>query len=179
MKENVSRTTCIHLSSFLNGLSNLMWKHHFSPKKLSMKAIVKCFVFSIFPSSSTIQKACSKAVVPVLFLFCVALYYGALHVLKSSRALCPGVAPFVLAVLSPRLGKRELVYVLLVHLFVLYVLVFVIFLFLLVSGVGCGLWLCDSQDVSYTFWHTKIDSEMLINPLCNLPFAKLSPFKLK
>ena len=38
------------------------------------------------------------------------------------------------------LGKRELVYVLLVQLFVCFVRVsFVIFLFLLVSGVGCDL----------------------------------------
>ena len=40
----------------------------------------------------------SKAVVPMLFLFCVALLYcGALHVLKSSRALCPRVFSFLLA----------------------------------------------------------------------------------
>ena len=43
----------------------------------------------------------------------------------------------VLLVLStPRLRKRELVYVLLVH---LYALIVVLILFLLVSGVGCGL----------------------------------------
>ena len=41
----------------------------------------------------------SKAVVPVLFLFYVALclYKGALHVLKSSRAICPCVSSFLLA----------------------------------------------------------------------------------
>ena len=99
----------------------------------------------------------SKAVVPVLFLFCVALwhcglYYGALHVIKSSRAFCPRVSSFLLVLWSPRLGKRELVCVLLVHLFVLYVLVFVIFLFLLVSGVGCGLWLRHSLDFSINFF---------------------------
>ena len=55
-----------------------------------------------------------------LFLFCVALLFilRALHVLKSSRALCPRVSSFFLAFLSPRLGKRELVCVLLVYLFV-------------------------------------------------------------
>ena len=52
--------------------------------------------------------------------FC-GLYYGALHVLKSSRALCPRVSSFLLALWSPCLGKRELVYVLLVHLFVCFV----------------------------------------------------------
>ena len=49
------------------------------------------------------------------------------------------VAPKVTHLGSPRLGKKELVCVLLVYLFVLYVFVFVIFLFLLVSEVGCGL----------------------------------------
>ena len=44
----------------------------------------------------------------------------ALHVLKSSRALCPRVSSF-LALLSPRLGKRELVCVLLLHLCVCFV----------------------------------------------------------
>ena len=42
----------------------------------------------------------SKAVVSVFFLFCVALwfiYYGALHVFKSSRALCPRFSSFLLA----------------------------------------------------------------------------------
>ena len=41
----------------------------------------------------------SKAVVPVLFLFCVPLWFilRALHVLKSSRALCPHVSSFFLA----------------------------------------------------------------------------------
>ena len=45
------------------------------------------------------------------------LYYGALHVLKSSRALCPLVSSFLVAFCSPRLGKRVLVCVLLAHLF--------------------------------------------------------------
>ena len=45
------------------------------------------------------------------------LYYEALHVLKSSRALCPRVSSFFLALLS----QRELVCVLLVHLFVCFV----------------------------------------------------------
>ena len=79
------------------------------------------------------------------------LYYWTLRVLKSSRALCPHASSFLLAFWSPRLGKRELVCVLLVHLFVLYVLVFVIFLFLLVSGVGCVLWLWHSLDFSINF----------------------------
>ena len=37
--------------------------------------------------------------IPVLFLFCVALWFNlrALHVLKSSRAFCPRVSSFFLA----------------------------------------------------------------------------------
>ena len=46
------------------------------------------------------------------------LYYGMFHVLKSSRAVCPRVSAFRLALWSHRLGKRELVCVLLVHSFV-------------------------------------------------------------
>ena len=79
------------------------------------------------------------------------LYYEALHVLKHCFALFPRVSSYLLALGSPRLGKRELVCVLLVHLFVLRVLVFVLLLFLLVSGVGCGLWLWHSLDFSITF----------------------------
>ena len=41
--------------------------------------------------------------------------------LNSFRALCPRGSSFLLAVWSPRLGKRELVCVLLVHLFVCFV----------------------------------------------------------
>ena len=79
--------------------------------------------------------------------------HWALYVLKSSRTLCPCVLSFLLALWSPRLGKRELVCVLLVHLFVLYVLVWVIFLFLLVSGVGCDFWLWLSLDLFFfRFW---------------------------
>ena len=67
----------------------------------------------------------SKPPVQVLFLFCVAfffyLYYWTLHILKSSNALCPRVSSFLLTLWSPRLGKRELVCVLLVHLFVCFV----------------------------------------------------------
>ena len=45
----------------------------------------------------------------------------------------------LLAFRLPRLGKRELILVLFVHLFDLCLFGFVGFLFLLVSGKGCGL----------------------------------------
>ena len=83
----------------------------------------------------------SKALVPVLVLFFIALYF-----------ILPGdlfyVLPFVifflcfsvlLALRLPRLGKRELLLVLFVRFFDLCLFGFVGFLFLLVSGKGCGL----------------------------------------
>ena len=61
----------------------------------------------------------------VVFILCGfvvrGLYYGALHVLKSSCALCLRVFSFILALWSLRSGKRELVCVLLVHLFVCFI----------------------------------------------------------
>ena len=68
------------------------------------------------------------------------LYYEALHVLKSSRTLCPRVSSFLLALCSPRLEERELDCVLLVHLFVCFVRVsFCNFSLPLGVEVGCGL----------------------------------------
>ena len=52
----------------------------------------------------------------------------------------------------PRLGKRELILVLFVRLFGLCLFGFVGFLFLMVSGKGCGLWLWHSLDFSLTFF---------------------------
>ena len=70
----------------------------------------------------------SKAVVPVLLILlvlpCVILF------------LCFSV---LLALRLPRFGKRELILVLFVRLFDLYLFGFVCFLILLVSGKGCSL----------------------------------------
>ena len=85
----------------------------------------------------------------MMFLFCVALWF----ILRGGGvwrgASCFKVFPYSLSScffisfssVIIRSGKRELVYVPLVHLFVclLHVLVSVLFLFLFVSGVGCGL----------------------------------------
>ena len=83
----------------------------------------------------------SKAVVPVLVLLFVALWF-----ILRGDLLCvfPCVIVFlcfsVLLVLRlPRLGKRELILVLFVSLFGLCLFRFVSFLFLLESGKGCGL----------------------------------------
>ena len=51
----------------------------------------------------------------------------------------------------PHFGKRELILVLFVRLFDLHLFGFVCFLFLLVSGKGCGLWLVHFLDFSLTF----------------------------
>ena len=107
----------------------------------------------------------SKAVVPVLVLLLVALWF----ILRSDLLyVFPCVILFlcfsVLLVLRlPRLGKRELILVLFVHLFELCLFRFVGFLFLLGSGKGCGLWLWHSLDFSLTvFCIVSICSSILL-----------------
>ena len=83
----------------------------------------------------------SKAVVPVLVLFLVALWFilrgDLLYVFQCVIfVLCFSV---LLVLRLPRLGKRELILVLLVRLFGLCLFRFVSFFFLLGSGKGCGL----------------------------------------
>ena len=96
----------------------------------------------------------SKAVVPVLVLLIVALWF----ILRGDLLyVFPCVILFlcflVLLVLRlPCLGKRELIFVLLVRLFDLCLFGFVGFLFLLGFGKGCGLWLWHSLDFSYLFF---------------------------
>ena len=98
----------------------------------------------------------SKAVVPVLVLLLVGLWF----ILRGDLLyVFPCVILFlcfsVLLVLRlPRLGKRELILVLFVRLFGLCLFRFVGFLFLLGSGKGCGLWLWHSLDFSLSFLHT-------------------------
>ena len=96
----------------------------------------------------------SKAVVPVLVLLLVALWF----ILRGDLLyVFPCVILFlcfsVLLILRlPRLGKRELILVLFVRLLGLCLFRFVGFLFLLGSGKGCGLWLWHSLDFSLTFF---------------------------
>ena len=74
---------------------------------------------------------------------------------------CSCVFQSFIALRLPHLGKRELMLVLFVRLFDLRLFGFVCFLFLLVSGNGCGLCLWHSLDFSLTFFrpwvtpHTK------------------------
>ena len=95
----------------------------------------------------------SKAVVPVLVLLLVALWF----ILRGNLLyVFPCVILFlcfsVLSVLRlPRLGKRELILVFFL-VFGLCLFRFVSFLFLLGSGKGCGLWLWHSLDLPLTFF---------------------------
>ena len=101
----------------------------------------------------------SKALVPVLVLLFVLLRFillGDLFYVSSCVILflCFLV---LLAFRLPRLGKRELVLVLFVPLFDLRLFRVVCFLFLLVSGKSCGLWLWHSLDFTLThcFFYKK------------------------
>ena len=96
----------------------------------------------------------SKAVVPVLVLLLVALWF----ILRGDLLyVFPCVILFlcfsVLLVLRlPRLGKRELILVLFVRLFGLCLFRFVGFLSLLGFGKECGLCLWHSLDFFLTFF---------------------------
>ena len=78
-----------------------------------------CRQLKCFKPPVTYVTNCSKAMVLLLFLFCVALWVlvrsNSCWVLSYSLFSCLSV---LLALWSPRLGKRELVYMFLVHLFV-------------------------------------------------------------
>ena len=101
----------------------------------------------------------SKAVDPVIVLLFVALWF----ILRGDLFyVLPCVILYLyfsvlLALRLPRLGKRQLMLVLFVRLFDLRLFGFVCFLFLFVSGKGCGLWLWHSLDFSLIFffaWHS-------------------------
>ena len=96
----------------------------------------------------------SKAVVPVLVLLFGALWFiqrgDLLYVLPCAILfLCFSV---LLALRLPCLGKRELILLLFVRLIDLCLFGIVGFLFVLISGKGCGLWLWHSLDFSLTFF---------------------------
>ena len=83
----------------------------------------------------------SKAVVPVLVLLFVALWFILRGDLSYDLTWCYFVLVFsvLLALRIPRLGKRELVLMLFVRLFDLCLFGFIGFLFLSVSAKSCGL----------------------------------------
>ena len=111
----------------------------------------------------------SKAVVPVLVLLFVALWF----ILRGDLYVFPCVILFlcfsVLLVLRlPRLGKRELILVLFVRLFDLCLFGFVGFLFLLGSGKGCG----TPWTFSLTFFYSTDRSKAVV-PMLFLLFGAL------
>ena len=83
----------------------------------------------------------SKAVVPVksYSLLLCGLFYKAICFMSYLVSFCSCVFSVLLALRLPRLGKRELILVLFVRWFDLRLFGFVGYLFLLVSGKGCGL----------------------------------------
>ena len=95
----------------------------------------------------------SKVVVPVLVLLFVVLWFILWGDLFYVLTLCYLFLCFsvLLALRLPRLGKRKLILVLFVRLFDLCLFGLFGFLFLLVSGKGCGLWL----DFSLTCFENK------------------------
>ena len=105
----------------------------------------------------------SKAVVPVLVLLFLALWF----ILRGDLLyvfLCVilFLCVLVLSVLRlARLGKRELILVLFVRLFDLCLFRFVGFLFLLGSGKGCGFRLWHSLDFSLTFFVFRSGSKTI------------------
>ena len=100
--------------------------------------------------------------VPVLILRFVALWY----ILRGDLfyvLLC--VILFLCFAVLLALRKRELVLVLFVRLFDLRLFGFVCFLFLLVSGKGCGLCLWNSLDFSLTFFFLQMGVILIPNYL--------------
>ena len=84
----------------------------------------------------------------ILFL-CVFSPFSSLFSVLTC-VFCPCVFSVHLALRLPRLGRRELILVLFVRLFDLRLFGFVCFLFLLVFGKACGLWLWHSLNFSLT-----------------------------
>ena len=123
----------------------------------------------------------SKAVVPVLVLLFVALWF----ILRGdSLYVVPCVILFlrfsVLLVLwLPRLGKRELILVLFVRLFGLCLFGFVGFLFLLGSGNGRSLWLWHSLDFSLTFFYLTLFLSFSLSVSLSFSFHHYSWSKCK
>ena len=128
----------------------------------------------------------SKAVVPMLVLLFVALWF----ILRGDFLyVVPCVILFLcfsvlLALRLPRLGRRELILVLFVRLFGLCLFGFVGFLFLLGSGNGCGLWLWHSLDFSLTIFHSLVlcgysaGRFVVCLTLCHFVLVFFSPFSI-
>ena len=112
----------------------------------------------------------------MLFLFrsLCSLHYEALHV-WSCPALCLCVFSVLLAFWSPCLGKRELVFVLNVHLFVNYAHVNLCHFF---SSSWCqGLAATSACGSSWTFLFTFLHVTPVVFVLCGKPFQVCKAWK--
>ena len=104
----------------------------------------------------------------VLLTFCCFVVYSTRRFVLKFAWCC-----FLLVFFSPlsigitSLGEeRELTLVLFVHSFDFCLFGFVCFLFLLVSGKGCGLWFWHSLDFSLTFFFPMIwPSDLVLHPM--------------
>ena len=93
----------------------------------------------------------------VSLTFCCFVVYSTRRFIWCLTLCCFSLvffSPFSIAITSP--GKSELILVLSVRLLDLCLFGFVDFLFLLVSGKGCGLWLWHSLDFSPTFLYLTL-----------------------
>ena len=122
----------------------------------------------------------SKAVVPVLVLLFGAFWFiligDLLYVLPCFILfLCFSV---LLVLRLPHLGKIELILVLFVRLIDLSLFGFVGFLFLLMSGKGCGLWLWHSLDFSLSFFFYSTRLFVLCLALYHFVLVFFSPFSI-
>ena len=98
---------------------------------------------------------------PFSLLLC-GLFYEAICFMSYLMLFCSCIFSVLLTLGLPRLGNRELTLVLFVCLFDLRLFCFVCFLFLFVSGIGCGLRLWQSQDFSLTFFFIRYLVKILV-----------------
>ena len=94
-----------------------------------------------------------------IFTLCGFVGFTTGHFMLSCPALCSHVFPVLLGLWSPRLGKRELIYVLLLHFVWLFCKRwFCLSSLLLCVGVSCGLWLGHSLGFSINFFVLNVSS---------------------
>ena len=139
--------------------------------------LIACLDLSVSPSSWCLGKDCSlwlwhswTFLLP--FLLFVALWFkvrGDLFyvLLCVILFLCVSV---LLALNLPGLGKKKLILVLFVRLFDFCLFGFVGFLFLLVSGRGCGLWLWRSLGFSLTLFYYSLIVDLRVYVLVKFLF---------
>ena len=115
------------------------------------------FLLTLDYGTTTEDRISSQYCCPVMFPVLVLLFVALWFILRGDLFY---VLPCVILLLFFRLRKRKLILVLFVRLFDLCLFEFIGFLFLLVSGKGCDLWLWHSLDFSLTFFSPIDDDEL-------------------